>query len=139
MRRDGALADRVVPRGHVARDGHAEAARSGEIRHGDVRLEVRHHEPVAPGAHRLQQRRRHVPPAGEEPRRQRTVDGVPARQMARAVDVEKRDRVAVLPASFVEAVAKARADGDRVEPDVVVEEDVRPAHDPLAERHAQVG
>ena len=59
--------------------------------------------------------------------------------MARAVDVEKRDRVAVLPASFVEAVAKARADGDRVEADVVVEEDVRPAHDPLAERHAQVG
>src|SRR5688572_31034002 len=58
--------------------------------------------------------------------------------MARAIDVEERDRMAVLPSSLVEAVTEARADGDRVKADVVVEKDVRPAHDALAERHAQV-
>ena len=58
--------------------------------------------------------------------------------MAGAVDIEKRDGVAVLPPSVVETMAEARADGERVEADVVIEEDVRATHDSLAEGHLQV-
>ena len=138
VRRDDALPHRVVPRRDVADDRHAQPPRSDQVRHRDVRLEVRHDEPVAVGAHGLEQRPRHVPPAGEEPGRHPAVDDVPARQVARPVDVEEGDGMAVLPALLVEAVAEARAHGERVEAHVVVEEDVRPADDPLSEWHSQM-
>jgi hypothetical protein len=79
MRRDGPLADGVVPRRDVAHDGHAKASRGGEIRHRDVRLEIGHDETVATDAHRLLQQLRDIPPAGIEPGRHRAVDGAPAR------------------------------------------------------------
>ena len=135
VRRDDALAHRVVPGRDVADDRHAQPARRHEVRHRDVSLEVRHDEAIAVGTHGVEQRRGHVPPAGEEPGRHRAVDDVPARQVPRAVDVEERDGVAVRPPLAVEAVPEARAHGERVEADVIVEEDVGAPHDAWPERH----
>ena len=135
VRRDDALPDRVVPARDVADDGDAELARCDEVRHRHVRLEVRDDEARAAATHRLEERLRDVAVRREQPPAHGAVDDLPTRQVPCPVDVEERDRVPVLPALAVEAHAQAVADGDGVEPDVVVEEDVGAPDDALVRRN----
>jgi hypothetical protein len=132
VRADRSLADRVVPAGHVADHGKAEAAGRGEEGNGRPGLEVRDDEPVAVVAHPLQQGARDVPPRAEVPAVHRPLEPGPFRQPAGAVRIEEPVVVAAPHALAVEAVAKAHAQGERVEADVVVEEPVDAAKHPLA-------
>ena len=133
--RDDSLADCVVPARDIADHRDLELSRRDEVGHRHVRLEIRDDEARAVRSHRREQRLRDVPVRREQPPPHRAVDDLPARQVAGAVDVEERDRVPVLPALPVEAHAQAVAHGERVEADVVVEEDVDAANDALARRN----
>ena len=75
-------------------------------------------------------------PRREVPREHRTLERRPPWETAGTCRIQEHVVVTGDPAAAVEPVALAEADCQRVEPDTPVEEDVDPADDALAERHA---
>src|SRR6188472_1185610 len=126
VRRDDALADRVVPARNLRDDGEPQAARCGEERHGARGLDVREHERRALPPHRLEQPPRDVPPRAEEPAPHRVLDGGPAWERAVAVGVEHPVGMPRLHALGVEPVPVVQPHGERV----VAEPPVEPGVDP---------
>ena len=137
VRRDDALADRVVPARDVRDDREPEAAGRSEERHRARRLDVREHEAGALAAHRLEQPARDVPPRAEEPALHRPLDARPARERAVAIGVEHPVRVPRLHPLGVEAVPAVQADRERVVAEPAVEPGVDAARG--RGRHARAG
>ena len=124
MRRDDALADRVVPARDVRHDRQPQPPRSREERHRAHGLHVREQEARAVAPHRLEQPPGNVAPGAEEPPLHRTLDAGPMRQAAVAIRVEHPVRMARLHPLGVEAVPAVQADRERVVAELPVERGV---------------
>ena len=134
VRRDDALADRVIPARDVPDDRDAEPSSGDEKRHRGVRLEIGDEEQLALGPHPLGEHSRHIAPGGEVPARHQRLEDPPARQRPDAVGIEEEVPMTRAPAPLVEAVAHAVPYGEGIEADPAIELDVDPPHHPVPER-----
>ena len=121
VRRDDALADRVVPARDVRDHREPQPTGGSEERHRARGLDVREHEGGAVAPHRLEQPPRDVPPRAEEPALHRPLERRPARERAVAVGVEHPVRVARLHPLGMEAMPVVQPDRERVVAELAVE------------------